>query len=153
MKLRISVFTLLLLAGQSGFAATVMSCVDIQWYVTNQAGVSRLVPSAYSLNIVDSSAGDRGFEGLITDGTTTITEADVEVSEALPADAGEIKDMAAVLLPKVIWSDVARVRFGNIGVAANLKNSSGYGIVELTDKAGGTLGKISQVGWQFGICN
>jgi hypothetical protein len=78
----------------------------------------------------------------ITDTAVTVSEPD-----QFPQLDGLLR-----FAPNISKSDIASVKFGNIGVKGNQGDSTGYGIIQLIGKDGQVLASIAKWGWGFSLC-
>lgn len=134
------------------FAAIVMTCSQMEIYQQNQTGQGSFQPHPVAIEISDSSAGKFGYVAKLTANNRPEYEKDVQVEVAAPQAMDQLKEITALILPQINWTDVVKVRTGNVGVTVNRTDSAGILIFELIDAGNVVLGKVTQVGWSFGRC-
>lgn len=138
---------------QTHAQASVISCSQLDTYEQDEKGNGYFQPSDITVEVIASATGPYGFQAIITSGTQTLTETDVDVSTlAASAVNLNLEELVQLVLPQLTWQDVKSVRVGNIGVKANRDDAAGIMLYELFDGNNVTLGKVATIGWSFGRC-
>lgn len=155
MKIIVLTFVSFISLNSWATGAPKMACLDVEILKMENPSNPSYEKTDLAIVINEDASGLNGLVATISSVSKNKSdqEKDVRIDTVTPDKAGQVKDMAATMLPQVNWQDVKFVRAGNVGVKANQHDSGGIYIFELLDANDNILGKLTTIGWGFGRCS